>query len=110
MIVTIHVDTDTGQVTIDRVSIDGSAIEVAAHPEPVSEPQGQLEATDDGFDLEPVTSIVAMAPPARVAPRLVGSPGDTSLPDRIVDAMARMLLEKQAHVAALKAEKARGAA
>ncbi len=110
MIITVHIDTETGQVTVDRVSLDGHAVEPAPAPEPASSSEGQLEAEDDGFELEPMAQVIAMAPPPRVAPRVAGSPGDTALQDRIVDAMARMLLEKQNMVAALKAEKAKGAA
>jgi hypothetical protein len=107
VIITVHIDTETGQVTVDRVTFDGCAVEVLAAPEPSPEPE-----PEDEFTLIPCppAPIVAVAPPMAVPPRLVGQPGDQGLQERVVNAMARLLLEKQAHVAALKSEKNRGAA
>lgn len=108
MILTIHVDLTTGQVTVDQLSMEGRNVSVA--PPAQTAPTPQPDEPTPALELEPSTApqiatvapLLAVAPPAIVPPRV--DPG-AGLQEHIANAFARLLLEKQNQVAAAKARK-----
>lgn len=108
MILTIHVDLTTGQVTVDQLSMEGR--DVSAAPTAQAAPTPEPDEPTPALQLEPSTApqnaplvpLVAVAPPITVQPRQDAGAG---LQEHIANAFARLLLEKQNQVAAAKARK-----